>query len=178
VSDSILPASCPLAAVLATTDRRFAVHAAAWTAASIVAFGLVAAIIPNPVFGRQVPPEPFAVAIWLASGPLMGLIAAGYTAPPPSLGSAGQAVALLPASGGTVGAAQGSTVATLASLGTFLAIGCPVCNKVALLLLGTTGTLTVFAPLQPLIGVVSLALLGGTLAWRLRLRTRGGACPI
>ena len=67
---------------------------------------------------------------------------------------------------------------TVAGLGTFLAIGCPVCNKIALVLLGASGALTVFAPLQPLIGAASLGLLAGTLAWRFRLRARGGACAI
>ncbi len=40
-----LPAGCPAAAVLATIDRRFVVHAALWAAASLLAFGLVTAII-------------------------------------------------------------------------------------------------------------------------------------
>ena len=75
-----LPAGCPLAAVLATIDRRFVIHAALWAAASLLVFGLVAAIIPNPVFGRQIPPEPFAIAVWLASAPLMGLLGATYSA--------------------------------------------------------------------------------------------------
>lgn len=55
-------------------------------------------------------------------------------------------------------------------------IGCPVCNKIALVLLGTSGALTVFAPLQPVIGAGSLVLLAATLGWRLSLRARGGAC--
>ncbi len=63
-------------------DRRFAAWTAAWTAASLVGFGLVAAIIPNPVFARQIPPEPFAIAVWLLSAPLMGVIAATYTIAP------------------------------------------------------------------------------------------------
>ena len=78
-----LPVGCPAAAVLATIDRRFAVHAVLWTAASVVAFGLVAAIIPNPVFGRQIPVEPFAIAVWLIAAPFMGLLGATYTAPGP-----------------------------------------------------------------------------------------------
>lgn len=49
-------------------------------------------------------------------------------------------------------------------LGTFLAIGCPVCNKIVVATLGTAGALNVFAPLQPLLGVASLALI----AWGLR----------
>jgi hypothetical protein len=38
--------------------------------------------------------------------------------------------------------------------------------------------MTLYAPIQPFIGAASLALLAGTLAWRLRIRARGGACSI
>jgi len=37
-------------------------------------------------------------------------------------------------------------------LATF-AIGCPICNKLVVALLGVSGALTCWAPLQPLIGV-------------------------
>ncbi|GGT37392.1 hypothetical protein GCM10010271_46780 [Streptomyces kurssanovii] len=40
-----------------------------------------------------------------------------------------------------------------------LAVGCPVCNKLVLVLLGTSGALTYWAPLQPLVAVVSFVLL-------------------
>ncbi len=171
-------AGCPAAAVLATVDRRFALHAGLWTAASLLAFGLVAAIIPNPVFGRQIPPEPFAIAVWLISAPLMGLLGATYSAPAAPAGATTEPVALVlePAAAGA--GRDGSVLGTVAGVGAFLAIGCPVCNKVALVLLGTSGAMTLFAPLQPLIGAASLALLAGTLAWRFRLRARGGACRI
>ena len=170
-----LPAGCPVAAVLATIDRRFVLHGALWTGASLLAFGLVAAIIPNPVFGRQVPPEPFAIAIWVATAPLMGLLGATYSAAAPS-GSTAESAPLLVGSAAAVAGRDGTTLGTVASFGAFLAIGCPVCNKLALVLLGTSGAMTVFAPLQPVIGAASLVLLAGTLAWRIRLRTRGGAC--
>ena len=163
-------------------DRRFLGWALAWTAISLVVFGLVTAIIPNPVFGRQIPPEPFAYWVWLASAPLMGLVGATYTAPPREsatavampLGSA-TAVATMP---GAADDRSGSTLGTIAGLGAFLAIGCPVCNKLALVLLGTSGALSIWAPLQPVIGWASLVLLGATLAWRFRLRRRGGACAV
>ena len=184
-------ASC--AAVLA--DRRLLGWAAAWGIACLVAFGLVSAIIPNPVFGRQIPPEPFAIWVWIASAPLMGMIAATYTSPatsrtePTLLGAAagpvnalGPADALPPADSlhpaPPASEARGTTLGTLAGFGAFLAIGCPVCNKIALVLLGTSGALTIFAPIQPLIGAASLILLAGTLAWRLRSRARGGACAV
>lgn len=169
-----LPAGCP-AAVLATIDKRFIVHAALWAAASLLAYGLVTAIVPNPVFARQIPPEPFAIVVWLASAPLMGLLGATYSAAAP-VGSSARPVPLVadPAAG-TAGR-DGTALGTVASFGAFLAIGCPVCNKVALVLLGTSGAMTIFAPLQPVIGAASLVLLAGTLAWRFRLRSRGGAC--
>jgi hypothetical protein len=173
-----LPAGCPVAAVLATIDRRFVIHTALWATASLLAFGLVTAIIPNPVFGRQVPPQSFAIVVWFASAPLMGLLGATYSATAPS-GSMAESVPLPvgPAAGAAaVAGRDGTTLGTVASLGAFLAIGCPVCNKIALILLGTSGALTIFESLQPIIGAASLGLLAGTLAWRLRLRTRGGAC--
>ena len=148
-----------------------------WAAASLLAFGLVAAIIPNPVFGRQVPPEQFAIVIWLVSAPLMGLLGATYSAPAPS-GPVTEPVSLPAGPAAVMAGRDGTAIGTVASFGAFLAIGCPVCNKIALVLLGASGAMTIFAPLQPVIGAASLALLAGTLAWRLRLRTRGGACPI
>ena len=159
-------------------DRRFVAWALAWALASLVAFGLVAAIIPNPVFGRQIPPEPFAIAVWLVSAPLIGLVGATYSAPATPAASPGPAQPFVMVAAAGTSRAEGTTLGTVAGLGTFLAIGCPVCNKIALVLLGTSGALTIFAPLQPVIGAVSLGLLAGTLAWRFRLRARGGACAI
>ena len=128
-------------------DRRFFASAIAWSLVSLVAFGLIAAIIPNPVFGRQIPPEPFAIAVWLVSAPLMGLLGATYTARAVPASATMGAVVLVPA--GDLGERQGTTLGTVASLGTFLAIGCPVCNKIALVLLGTSGAMTLFAPMLP-----------------------------
>lgn len=159
-------------------DRRFIASAVVWGSVSLLAFGLVAAIIPNPVFGRQIPPEPFAIAVWLVSAPLMGLLGATYSAPPTPTATAALPMPLVLHPAGDASQRQGTTLGTVASLGAFLAIGCPVCNKVALILLGTGGAMTLFAPIQPLIGAASLVLLAGTLAWRFRLRARGGACPI
>jgi hypothetical protein len=167
---ALAPADCP---VRALADRRLLAWAAAWAVVSGVAFGLVSAIIPNPVFGRSVPPTDAGIAIWLVSSPLMGLLIATYTAPP---------VAAVPtplvmlSPGPPADERRGSLLASVGSFGAFLAIGCPVCNKVALVLLGTSGALSLWAPIQPLVGVASLVLLAGTLAWRLRIRARGGAC--
>lgn len=145
-----------------TLDRRFGVAAAVGTIAALVALGIPSAVIPNPLFIRMTPTEPFNIAVWLASAPLVGLLLATYV------------------SKGGVGAADphadaGAGRATVGGIAAYLAIGCPICNKVVVAALGVSGALTVFAPLQPLIGAGSVALLAGTLAWRLRLRSRGCA---
>ena len=54
------------------------------------------------------------------------------------------------------------------SLLAYLAIGCPVCNKLALLLLGTTGALNLYAPIQPYLGAIGIAMLSLALVIRLR----------
>jgi hypothetical protein len=156
---------------LRTVDARFLAWSAAWSVLALLGFGLATAIIPNPIFGREIPPEPFAIVTWIASAPLMGMVAATYTVPPrvapvQALGQPG------------AGPREGSVLGGLAGFGAFLAIGCPVCNKVALLLLGTGGAMTVWAPIQPIVGAASMALLAGTLIWRLRLRARGDACAV
>jgi hypothetical protein len=169
----------------ALLDWRYLAWATAWSVVALVGFGLVTAIIPNPLFARRIPPEPFAIAIWLISAPLMGLVAATYLAPSVS---ASPATPLDPAThlgadvAADVGAVGGDdrpgVLGTAAGLAAFLAIGCPICNKLALVLLGTSGALSIWAPLQPVVGVASVILLVGTLAWRLRIRARGGTCRV
>jgi hypothetical protein len=150
-------------------DRSLLGWSTFWTVVAVAAFGVTAAIIPNPIFGRGTPPEPFAIAVWLASAPLMGIVMATYFAPMPDTG---------PVAFGPSVRRDGTTLGTLGGFAAFLAIGCPTCNKIALILLGTSGATSIFGPIQPVIGAASLALLAGTLVWRLRLRARGGACPV
>jgi hypothetical protein len=166
-------------------DARFRVHVLLWTVASALAYGLVAAIIPNPVFGREIPPTLAAVAVWLLAAPLMGVIGATYSSPWASaastpiilIGGHGAPAATAPSAPALAVEDERATwLGGLASFGTFLAIGCPVCNKIALLLLGTSGALSVWAPIQPVLGAVSLGLLVVTVVWRLRLRAGGATC--
>ena len=50
----------------------------------------------------------------------------------------------------------------------FFAVGCPVCNKLVLIALGTTGAMELFAPLQPLLALASVVLLAIALRSRVR----------
>jgi hypothetical protein len=148
-----------LAALRSTLDGRFWVVGAVATIGSLLLLGVPTAIIPNPFFVRMTPTETFNVVVWLASAPLVGLLIATYVRPPRHVP-------------GHEGGEQGAGRATLGGVAAYLAIGCPICNKIIVAVLGVSGALNVFAPLQPIIGAASIALLGATLAWRLRDRAR------
>lgn len=49
---------------------------------------------------------------------------------------------------------------------TVFAVGCPVCNKLVLVALGTSGALGLWAPLQPFLALVSLTLLTAAVVQR------------
>lgn len=60
---------------------------------------------------------------------------------------------------------------------TYLAVGCPVCNKIVVMLLGTGGAMTWFAPLQPLIAIAGVLVLA--MALRSSVRSlQVTACPV
>ena len=126
---------------------------------SALAIGLPTDVIPNPVFGRQgTPVEPWAVPVLAITSVLSGLLFATYL-------RSGE-----PVDGDdTEGLDRPSRFGSLGGLLSFFAIGCPICNKLVVIALGTSGALTWFAPIQPYLGVVALALL----AWALRVRLRG-----
>lgn len=135
--------------------RGWAVALAAGLGAALLT-GIPTVLIDNPVFGREIPPRPADYVIWIISSILTGLIAGTYAGSSP----------------------EGAERRTLAGgLLTYLAVGCPVCNKLVVLLLGTSGALSFFQPVQLYIGVAALLLLG----WALLLRARAvtaDACPI
>ena len=134
-----------------------------WLAAAgaAVAFALLVAIptdlIDNPVFGREIPPTWWALPSLAVSSLLGGLLVATYVAAPdqPDVAATRR--------GGWVGG-------TL----TYFAVGCPVCNKLVLLTLGSAGAITWFEPVQPVLQLFALVLL----AWALRRRLLGElSCP-
>ncbi|MEO0495298.1 MAG: hypothetical protein AAF081_17970 [Actinomycetota bacterium] len=59
----------------------------------------------------------------------------------------------------------------------FLAVGCPVCNQLVVGLIGTSGALSWWAPVQPIVGLVAVGLLVWTLRYRLRTYELT-ACPV
>ncbi|MFV0524357.1 MAG: hypothetical protein ACK5RL_07670 [Acidimicrobiales bacterium] len=151
--------------------------AAGASLAALLIFGLPADLVPNPVFGRQIAAPWWAFPVLVVTAVLSGLLFASYVrpddtgsgpdAPPPGDGSASvgeQALADEPGRRGVIGGFL-----------SFFAIGCPVCNKLVVLALGYTGALRWFEPVQPLMAVVAVGLLG----WALHRRLQGElACPV
>lgn len=152
-----------LGALRSWTRRRWW-FAAVMTVASALAIGLPTDVIPNPVFGRQgTPVEPWAVPVLAATALLSGLLFATYVGDGAETADATDELDR-PGRFGSVG-----------GLLSFFAVGCPICNKLVVIALGTSGALTWFAPVQPYLGVIAL----GLLAWSLRVRLQGEvACPV
>ncbi len=110
--------------------------------------GIPTVLIPNPWFGREIPPRTVDYVIFALTVLLAAVLVATYALP-----------LACPTREGSL---------TAGGLLSFLAVGCPVCNKLVVLALGWSGAMTYFAPVQPLLGVLSLILLGLTIAARLR----------
>ena len=177
-------------ALRAWTPRQVLV---ATVAAAVVALmiGLATVLIPNPVFTRDIPTVPWNYPVWLLTSALMGILIATYVQPPavPTAGESAASAdnnATSEQSDGTVAqdqlaaATDGSErrsarVGGAAGILAWFAVGCPVCNKIALIALGYTGALTWFAPLQPFLAAIALVLSLLAVVWRLKGQV---ACPL
>ncbi len=141
-----------------------------WTTALVagllvtLAVGIPSDVIPNPVFGRPVEVTWWSYPALVATAVLGGLLAATYVRATDTV---------VPELDDELD--RPGKVGGLAGLLSFFAIGCPTCNKLVILAVGSTGALDWFAPAQPMLAVLSIVLL----AWALRARLRDAdACRI
>ncbi len=145
--------------MLSTWSARRSLVASVATLATGLFISLGTAMIANPVIGRSIPPTWWSWPVMAVTALLSGLLFATYVREPGAVPAESQVNRR-----GAVGGAL-----------SFFAVGCPVCNKVALLLLGSAGAVQWFAPIQPYLGIAGIALL----AWALRTRLAGErSCPI
>ena len=156
-------------AILTWPARRFVVAALA-AAATVVVVAIPTALIPNPVFGREIAPTSWAWPSLFATAVLSGLLVATYVRLPGSV----------PAAEGDDGAGpdpaeRPSRAGMVGGLLAYFAVGCPVCNKLALLALGYSGALTWFAPIQPWLAAAGIGLLAVALLRRL---ANEGTCAL
>ncbi len=148
---------CFLSPLLGWRSRRWAAAIVA-AALTLLVLGLPTAVIANPVFGRSLAPTDWAFGVLVITSVLSGLLFATYVSDEP--GGWRREPGDRTARGGAVG-----------GLLSFLAIGCPVCNKLVLIAVGSTGAVQFFAPVQPYLAVAGMGLLG----WALWVRLRGEA---
>ncbi len=114
-------------------------------AAIALVIGVPTALVPTSVFGRMTP-APWWVPVWMTVSVLVGLAAVS-----------GAAARRRPEVGAELVAAGAMTV---------LAVGCPLCNKLVLAVLGSSGALAVWAPLQPVLALAALAIAARACWWR------------
>ena len=126
-----------------------------WAAAAVVSVGAAllvgvpTAVLPNAFFTRMTPVLWWNYPVWVATALLVGLTVATY-------------IGAVPARNALTGRV------TAAGLLSAVAVGCPVCNKLVVAALGTSGAAAIWAPLQPIMAMVALVLLGYTFLRRLR----------
>jgi hypothetical protein len=138
-----------------------------YAAGSALLLGIPTRLVPNPLFSRIVPTSPQDYVIWIVSVLLLGPLLALMTLHPMPSPKAAPGKRSIAGTGRTFGGA----------LLSFFSVGCPVCNKVVVLLLGLGGAMTVFNPLRPFLGLASVVLLGVTLFLRVRVVRYGCRLP-
>lgn len=143
------------------TRRRWLAAIGASLATTLVV-AIPTAMIPTPIFGREVAVTWWSWPVLVVTAVLSGLVFATYVREP------GAAPA-------TSDVDKPSRFGMAGGVLTFFAVGCPVCNKIVLLALGASGALTWFAPIQPLIAALAVGLLG----YSLKVRLAGAkVCPV
>ena len=139
-------------------------RAVVYGAIAAVLIGIPSDLIDTPIFGRPIEARWLDWVILAITSALIGLI---FAIRPPASVEADTEEAV---------DRQGTTT-VWGGLVSFLAVGCPVCNQAVVALVGISGALSWWAPVQPIVGLAAVALLVWTL--RKRLRTyRAVACPL
>ncbi|MET9352617.1 hypothetical protein ABZY14_06275 [Streptomyces sp. NPDC006617] len=141
-------------------SRQWIVAGAAAPATAVLV-GAPTDVVPNPLFGRSVPVQWWNYPALAVTAVLAGIVLTTYVR--------------RPSSSPKPHAADGGRLGAIGGVLSFFAVGCPVCNKLVLVLLGASGALSYWAPLQPLLAVLSAGLLAEAALRRLSAETE---CPV
>ena len=147
------------------TPRQVAVAVAVSIGFGVV-LGMATVLIPNSVFARDIPPVWWNYPVWIATSVFSGLLVATYVRD----GTETQETQEPQEPRDDAEARRYGRAGMAGAFLAWFAVGCPVCNKFALLALGYSGAITWFAPVQPVLAVVALVLTGIALVVRLRGR--------
>lgn len=135
--------------------RRRVLRAATAAVVTLVVVGVPTDILANPWFGREVPVRWWEYPVLAATVMLTALWFGIRQRRPDESQTATPAVGVLL---------------------TVFAVGCPVCNKLVLVSIGASGALGWWAPLQPVLAVLSLAMLTAAVLYRWRRRPCDDSC--
>lgn len=138
-----------LTSLMLWSKKRWIVAASTSVATGLV-ISLPTAVIKNPVFGREVAVTSWSVPVVIVTSILSGALFATYVKMDQSIDEE-----------------RSLKFGGAGALFSFLAVGCPVCNKVALVALGYSGALQYFAPIQPYLAAAGILLLMYALRKRL-----------
>lgn len=138
--------------LLKTAGAAFWVRAVGWGLLFGMAIGIPTVLVDSPLFSRMTPATWWSYVTWITVSLLGGLVMALR-----------KMVRMCSVEGS---ATAGGGLA-------YLAVGCPICNKVVVAMVGTSGALSFFAPLQPVLAAMSLIILGVAVRRQVKLATRG-----
>lgn len=119
--------------------------------------GIPTGMIPTNLFYRMTPVLWWDYPVWVASATLFGLLVGSYFT-------------------GSSAPSKSVNRPIAGEFASTIAVGCPICNKVVVAVLGVSGAMNIFAPIQPVLGVLSVAFMFALLL--MRLRAQNTACPV
>lgn len=120
--------------------------------------GIPTDVLPNPWFTRMTPVRTLDLILWPITSVVLGALLATFALP------------------SRTASARPLSQSTGGGLLSAFAIGCPVCNKLIVAIIGTSGALTYFEPVQPVLGVAAVAL--GAYGLRRRVLDLTSGCPV
>ncbi len=123
------------------TSRRW-LFAFGSTILTALIISLPTAVIQTPIFDREIAVTAWSIPVIVLTSILSGLLFATY---------------IKNQSGNNED--ESLKIGGAGAFFSMLAVGCPVCNKLALLALGYSGAIKYFAPVQPLLAVAGILFL-------------------
>ena len=136
-------------ALLAWPAKRWLVAVFTALATGLV-ISIPTALLKNPIFGREVGVTDWSTTVVFVTAVLTGLLVATYVKIDAELVEE-----------------RSLKIGGAGAISSFLAIGCPVCNKLVLIALGYSGAIKYFAPVQPYLALIGIGLLMYALRKRL-----------
>src|SRR5690625_813225 len=157
-----------------------------------VVIGAATVLIPNSLFARDIPPVWWNYPVWLLTSVLSGVLVATYvrsgsganasaqhTSEPDDDDGSGpeRGAARISGNDGDTDRSERRTsrMGMAGGVLAWFAVGCPVCNKIALLAVGYAGAITYFTLIQPFLAVGAMALTVVAVVARLRGQV---SCPV